>query len=258
MRLSQMVREGTWVKLGSPTGETGIREFLRKARPSYVFYMAGIGDQNIISGNEQAIVRQNVMAPLHALRYAEAMHASAFVYVTDTRDERGSGRMYTCGEEAVLARQSEEMSVAAVRILGLMEPGGYLSRLVSRAEAGQKLSCQEGEKKAFISCRSAAAALLGIAQSRGRGRLTVKGSLEVDLPLLLNAVTSLTGSRAVPEVQPAEALTAESELIESGLEYTFRRTDAPYPLPEQFTQTPPVLPDSQQCARILGDENHVQ
>ena len=104
MQLSMMAREGAWVKLGSPTGEIGIREFLRKARPSYVFYMAGIGDQDIINGNEQAIVRQNIMAPLNVLRYADAARASAFIYVTDTRDEVGSARMFACGEAAVLAR----------------------------------------------------------------------------------------------------------------------------------------------------------
>ena len=258
MNLGLMAREGAWVKLGSPTGETGIRDFLRKARPSYVFYMAGIGDQNIIDGNEQAIVRQNVMAPLNALRYADAARASAFVYVTDTRDEAGSGRLFACGEEALLARQGEDMSVAAVSISGLMDKGAYLSRLTARAEAGQKLSAREGEKKTFISCRSAAAALLGIAQSRGRGRFTIQGTLAVELSLLQSALARRVGSRAEDEILPAEEPASKAQaLVESGLDYTFRRSEEPFPLPEEFVQTPPVLPDAAQCAVLLGGENHV-
>ena len=256
--LSLMAREGAWVKLGSPTGETGIREFLRKARPSYVFYMAGIGDQNIIDGNEQAIVRQNVMAPLNALRYADAARASAFVYVTDMRDEPGSDRMFACGEEAVLARQGEEMSIAAVSISGLMDRGAYLNRMMARAEAGQRLVSCEGEKKAFISCRSAAAALLGVAQSRGRGRFTIKGTLEVDVSLLLRAAARRAGSRAETEILPTEETKPKDhELVESGLDYTFRRSADPFAMPENFTQTPPVLPDAAQCAALLGGDGHV-
>ena len=251
-RLSMMAREGAWVKLGSPTGENGIREFLRRAKPSYVFYMAGIGDQDIISGNEQAIVRQNVLAPLHALRYADAARASSFVYVTDTRDETGSARMFACGEEAVLARQSEDMSIAAVSISGLLDQGAYLSRAIVRAKAGQKLSCREKETKAFISCRSAAAALIAIAKSRCRGRFTIKGALEVDLSLLLRAVLTYVGSRAEVEIEEPQKQPIGSELVESGLDYTFRRAETVFPLPECLAQTPPSLPDAPQCAELLG------
>ncbi len=251
-RLSLMAREGCWVKLGSPTGENGIREFLRKARPSYVFYMAGIGDQDIISGNEQAIVRQNIMAPLHALHYADAARASSFVYVTDTRDETGSARMFACGEEAVLSRQNEDMSIAAVSVSGLMDQGAYLSRAFARAKAGQKLSAREGETKAFISCRSAAAALIGIAQSRCRGRFTIKGALEIDLNLLQRAVLAMVGSRAEAEISESAAQTQECTLVESGLDYTFRRQVPAFTLPENFTQVPPSLPDAAQCSEILG------
>ncbi|MBQ6646748.1 MAG: hypothetical protein IJM56_08730 [Clostridia bacterium] len=252
MQLSMMAREGAWVKLGSPTGEIGIREFLRKARPSYVFYMAGIGDQDIINGNEQAIVRQNIMAPLNVLRYADAARASAFIYVTDTRDEVGSARMFACGEAAVLAWQGEDMSIAAVSISGLMDHGAYLSRMMQRAKAAQKLSCREGETKAFISCRSAAAALIAIAKSRGRGRFTVKGTLAVDVALLQSAVTRMNNSHAECEVISAAESEEAAALVESGLDYTYRRNEVDYPVPESFLSTPPVLPDAAQCAQLLG------
>ncbi|MBQ9408697.1 MAG: hypothetical protein IJU28_04815 [Clostridia bacterium] len=252
MQLSMMAREGAWVKLGSPTGEIGIREFLRKARPSYVFYMAGIGDQDIINGNEQAIVRQNIMAPLNVLRYADAARASAFIYVTDTRDEVGSARMFACGEAAVLAWQGEDMSIAAVSISGLMDHGAYLSRMMQRAKAAQKLSCHEGETKAFISCRSAAAALIAIAKSRGRGRFTIKGTLAVDVALLQSAVTRMNNSHAECEVISAAESEEAAALVESGLDYTYRRSEADYPVPESFLSTPPVLPDAAQCAQLFG------
>ncbi len=252
VRLSQMAREGAWCKLGSPTGEKGIREFLRKARPSYVFYMAGIGDQDIISGNEQAIVRQNVIAPLNALRYADDMHASSFIYVTDTRNEKGSERMFVTGEAAMLARQSEDMSVACVSIEGLLDQTGPLSRIVARAKSGQKLSVCENETASFISCRSAAAALLGIAKSRCRGSFCVKGSLRADMPLLLKAIQTMVGSRAEIEVGEKSDLPAAEEISESGLDYTFRRKPAETEVPECFAQTPPSLPEAGECARLLG------
>ena len=256
LRLSEMAREGCWVKLGSPTGENGIRDFLRKAKPSYVFYMAGIGDQDIISGNEQAIVRQNVIAPLNVLRYADQARASSFVYVTDTRDEAGSARMFAAGEEAVLRQQNEDMSIAAVSIEGLLDNGAYLSRLFRRAEAGQKLSACEGETKAFISCRSAAAALLCIAKNRNRGRFTIASDLEADVPLLTKAVTRLSGSRAEAEITTEkEAREPRPQLSACDLDYTFRRNAAKVSLPDELTELPPLLPDAAQCAEILGGQH---
>ena len=250
-RLSELAREGAWVKLGSPTGERTLRDFIREARPRYVFYMAGANEQEIIAGNEQAVIRQNVIAPLNALRYAESARALSFIYVTDTLDETGSARLFKCGEEALMRSDSETLSVAAVNVEGLIREGGLLSRMQQKARAGQKLTARAGEEKAFISCRSAAAALISMAQTRCEGRFTIKGEISCDMADVARAVTRMALSRAEAEIIEDPEPREESGLRETGLEYIFRRGDEKTDVPECVFNIPPQCPDQETCARIL-------
>ena len=102
-RLAEMARAGAWVKLGNPASERVLRDFLREAQARYVFYLSRVGDQDIIEGNEQAIVKLNVISPLNALRYASGVRAASFIYVTDTRGEEGGMRLFECAEAALCA-----------------------------------------------------------------------------------------------------------------------------------------------------------
>ena len=68
----------------------------------------------------------------------------------------------------------------------------------------------------------------------------------------------MVGSHTEAEVAQTGKAEAQAELVETGLDYTFRRTESDYPLPENFAQTPPVLPDPARCAELLGGLNDVQ
>ena len=188
-RLAEMARAGAWVKLGNPAGERVLRDFLREAQARYVFYLSGVDDQEIIEGNEQAVVKLNIISPLNALRYASGVRATSFIYVTDTRGEPGGMRLFECAEAALCANAPENTAAAAVSVQGLLDDGGTLARMYQRAALGRSLSVHEGEKASFISCRSAAAALIAMAQTRCEGRFTVKGGVECDMLQLSQAVT---------------------------------------------------------------------
>ncbi|MBR5752368.1 MAG: NAD-binding protein [Clostridia bacterium] len=251
VRLSGMARAGAWVRLGSTTGEKTLRDFLHTAKPRYVFYTACAGEQDIVAGNEAAVIRQNVLAPMAALRYGALSGATSFVYLGDTRDENGSGRLFACGEEALLRLSGEEISVSAVRVEGLMDEGGLLDRLRQKAQAGQRLSARQGEKKAFLSCRSAAGALISIAQTRCEGRLTLVGDIKADMGDLVRAVTRASLSRLEPVIDEEPSGAAEEELTETALPNVFRRPETHIPLPECITGLPPSCPDPDECAALL-------
>ncbi len=253
VRLGEMARAGAWVKLGSTTGEKTVREFLRRARPDYVFYMATAGQQELVAGNEQALVLRNVISPLWALRYVSTRRACAFVYLSEICDEPGAMSLFQSGEEALLSAEglSSDVSVAAVSVTGLMHGGGSLERMRTRAQTGQRLSTREGEEAAFISCRSAAFALMNIAQTQSQGRFTVMGELKVDLSLVARALTRQCASRLEPAVEPAGETEKESELEPTGLKYVYRRKGAPCFLPPCVTASSPSCPESEDCAKML-------
>ena len=251
VRLSGMARAGAWVKLGSTTGEKTLRDFLRTAKPRYVFYTACAGDQDIVAGNEQAVIRQNVLAPMAALRYGALCGATSFVYLGDTRDENGSQRLFNCGEEALLRLSNEDISVSAVRVEGLMDEGGLLDRLRQRAQAGQRLSAVQGEKKAFLSCRSAAGALISIAETRCEGRLTLVGDIKADMGDLVKAVTQSALSHLEPVIEEKPDGALREELMETGLKNVFRRPETHMDLPECIAGLPPSCPEPEECAGLL-------
>lgn len=252
IRLGEMARAGAWVKLGSPSGEKTLRDFLRFARPSYVFYLAGVGEQGIIEGNEQAVIRLNVLSPLNALR-CSASCAESFVYVTDIRDEDGSSRLFTAGEAAVLRPTDDAIAVSAVSISGLLDENGPLARMVARAGSGKPLSAVAGSRKAFISCRSAAAALIAMARNRFSGSFLLRGGVSTDLTELAGTVLKVSGSRAELLTEEPSRTDRDPDILlqTTSLDYVFRKEEADIELPPEIITVPPVCPSEEVCAELL-------
>lgn len=249
-RLGEMARAGAWCRLGSPSGEKTLRDFLRQARPSYVFYMAGVSEQSVVEGNEQAVVRMNVISPLNALRFSP--RASAFVYVTDTRDEEGSARLFAAGEAAVLSRAAEGPAVSVVAVNGLLDSNGPLSRMLARAHSGKALCVHKGLRKAFISCRSAASALIAMAQCGCEGCFTVQGTVTTDLYDLAETVIQLTGDRAgVETAETEEAEISPNPPEPTLLSYVFSREKPVITLPPEIPDDHPACPEAEICAALL-------
>lgn len=249
--LKRLSQAGAWAKLGDPVNEKCVREFLEMTKPAYVFYMAGLDEKELIPGNEETILKMNAVAPVTALRIASGLNAKAFVMVSGEKDPADTESLFACGESALFEVKNGGTSVIAVSMEGLLTEGGTISELTRRAAMGKGISFKKGERRAFLSCRNAARALLSMLQTGCEGRFTLKGVNEVEMEGLLGAIKALAGSHAEIEAEDEAKDAGEGCLHETGLECVYRREQAYMAVPACIMEEPSRCPDAAACAAIL-------
>lgn len=249
--LKRLSQAGAWAKLGDPVNDKCVSEFLTMTKPAYVFYMAGLDEKELIPGNEETILKMNAVSPVNALRLSCALGVKAFVMISGEKDPADTESLFACGESALFGVENGETNVITVSMDGLLTGGGYVSELMRRASMGKTISVRQGTRRAFLSCRNAARALLGMVQTGCEGRFTLRGVNDVSMEELAGAVKALTGSHSEIEVTAESGEEEGTCLTATEIPCVYRREQEYMNVPACVMETPSRCPDAAACAAIL-------
>ena len=249
--LKRLSQAGAWVKLGDPVNDRCVNEFLTMTRPIYVFYMAGFDEKELVPGNEETILKMNAVSPVNALRLSCSLGAKAFVMVSGLKDPEDTESLFACGESALFGVENGETNVIAVSAEGLICDVGYVAELMRRASVGKTISVKKGAHRAFLSCRNAARALIGMVQTGCEGRFTLRGLNDVSMEELAGAVKSLTASHSEIDVTEESGREETSCLTATEIPCVYRREQEYMNVPACIMETPSRCPDAAACAAIL-------
>lgn len=191
--LGRLMRENIAVRLVYPGDAEAVGEIIKEFKPQLVFFAAEADDVAICGENKTETEKLNTIAPVKIAETAASHNAEAFVYVAAGRDVPGEDELFKEGREAVCGASLGNMRLLAVSVRGLLREGGFVSRMARSAAAGEKIELEGGEKRAFISCRSAARGIADIALKENGGQHVLQGSSETDTQQLARALSKLCG-----------------------------------------------------------------